>query len=166
MNTPMVYRWKGGAQVGAADPQAVGERLETIRTRNNGRMAPGDVVNDATDQASPLHPLFEWNDVRAAHAYRLEQAGYIIRHIAVEIAKDEGDGEPTVTRAFVSIREDDSKQRYTSVQAAMADPDLREQVMRTAWAELQSWQRKYQELKVFAGVFSAMEKVERKIAKA
>lgn len=51
----------------------------------DGRLAPADVVAEASDPASPLHDYFEWDDSEAARKYRLSQARTLIRSIKVEI---------------------------------------------------------------------------------
>jgi hypothetical protein len=155
MNAPMVYSWKPGAIKPPVAAQIAGERLEEIRRQHNGRMTPADVVNDARSQSSPLHPAFEWNDAAAAESWRREQASYMIRHIAVEIHKDEA-SEPTIVRAFVSVTEDKA-QHYASTVDALSDPELRAQILRRAWGELQAWRKKYDEMTEFAGVFAAMD---------
>lgn len=65
--------------------KAIEERLERIRMRNNGVLTPEAVVADAADKSSPLHSEFEWNDKRAAHQHRLNQARELIRKVTVEI---------------------------------------------------------------------------------
>ena len=82
----MIYQWKKGAHhAPTVNAQAAGEELERIRTFNNGRLENADVVEAARDKASPIHGAFEWNDKRAAAAYRLDQAGDLIRAIDVVI---------------------------------------------------------------------------------
>lgn len=68
-----------------AQRKAIEERLERIRLRNNGVLTPEAVVADAASKSSPLHSEFEWNDKRAAHQYRLDQARELIRKVTVEI---------------------------------------------------------------------------------
>lgn len=155
MNPTMVYSWKPGAITPPVLPQIAGERLEEIRRQHNGRMTPADVVNDARPESSPLHPAFEWNDATAAESWRREQAGYMIRHIAVEVTKDEA-SEPTVIRAFVSVTEGKAT-HYASTAAALSDPDLRAQILRRAWGELQAWRKRHDELVEFSSVFAAMD---------
>lgn len=51
----------------------------------NGRLTPEGVVGSARDPASPLHGEFEWDDVKAGHAHRLDQARALIRSIKIVI---------------------------------------------------------------------------------
>ncbi len=149
-----VYRWKPGAHV-SIDAQAAGEELERIRVHNNGRLDQGAVVREAEKKRSPLHKHFEWDDQKAAHEHRLEQARYLIRSLEIEI-KQRPEREAKPIRAFVNVvREED--QSYTSVSDAMSDPDLRSQVVETAWKELEAWRQRHAELIEFARVFTAID---------
>lgn len=151
--TQTVYKWRAHAGV-PIPAQAAGEELERIRTKNNGRLAQDDVVEEARDKKSPLHPAFEWNDKRAAQQYRLSQAGYVIRMLSVTYV--EGENQTAPLRAFVNVSRDEDRS-YTSIAHAMSDDELREQVLARALKELQDWQARYSELEEFASVFSSIE---------
>lgn len=150
----MVYSWRPEAHI-KIDAQRAGEEMERIRVRQNGRLESKDVVKAAKPKSSPLHPHFEWDDRAAADAYRVTQAGYLIRSIQVEIAKPTGELAPI--RAFVSVVRDEDRS-YTSVEHAMSDDELRQQVVQQAWSELQSWRKRHAELVEFAKVFAVIEK--------
>lgn len=149
----MVYQWKA-ATVAEVDAQVAGEELERIRIYHNGRLEAEDVVEASREPSAALHPVFEWDDQKAAAAHRKSQAMYIIRHIDVVVQREDESAAPI--RAFVSVKRDEDRS-YTSVQHAMADPGLRQQIVRQAWAELEAWQRRYAELVDFAKVFTAIE---------
>lgn len=53
--------------------------------REDGHLDPEGVINDARDDASPLHSYFEWNDAQAAHEHRLSQARRLIRSVKIEV---------------------------------------------------------------------------------
>lgn len=102
---------------------------------------------------NPLHPAFEWNDKAAAHAFRIEQAKYLIRSVEV-VVEERPEAKPI--RAFVSVvREEDRS--YTSVSDALSAPDLRQQVLTTALRELVAWRDRYAELVELATVFAAID---------
>ena len=148
----MVYKWKAGAHV-KIDAQKAGEELERIRTYNNGRLTANDVVEASRPEHAPLHKAFEWDDAVAAEAYRLEQAKYVIR--SVDVVVEQATGNAPV-RAFVSVRRDEDRS-YTSVQHALSDSDLRTQVLRAAWAELEAWRNRHAELIELAKVFAIID---------
>jgi hypothetical protein len=62
------------------------ERLQELAA--GGRLTPDMVVNDAEDPSSPLHKYFEWDESRAAHAYRLDQARRLIARVRVCVTVD------------------------------------------------------------------------------
>lgn len=136
--------------------QVAGERLESIRKGNKGRLTPVMVVEDARPKKSPLHNAFEWDDTKAAESFRLVQAGDLIRAIIV-VTDEAPDAQPV--RAFVNIESGD--RHYTSVQHAMSDKELRGQVVNRALLELTQWETRYKDLKELAVVFSAIKKVRR-----
>ena len=149
----MIYEWKSGARgVSSINAQVIGQQLEHIRKKNGGFMTPQMVVDDARKSRSPLHNAFEWDDAQAASQYRIEQAGYIIRHLSVTVVVG---AKETVTRAFVSIKQDDGA-CYTSIVRAMGDAELRAQVLQQAWAELEAWKGKYKEYDELSHIFAAM----------
>lgn len=60
------------------------ERLKSLE-RNNGRLLPADVVEDARDPNSPTHSHFTWDDGEAAAKYRLDEARSLIRMVTLEV---------------------------------------------------------------------------------
>lgn len=65
--------------------------LETVRhhltslEHANGVLLPGDVLNNARDPESPLHPFFTWDDSEAAEKCRLLEARQLIRRVRLEV---------------------------------------------------------------------------------
>jgi hypothetical protein len=149
----MIYQWKTGAHI-SIDPQAAGEEMERIRVHRNGRLDQEAVVEAARSPDSALHDHFEWDDRKAANSFRLDQAGHLIRCITVEMPKRGGDDVPT--RAFVSVVRDGDRS-YTSTAHALSDAELRQQVLDTAWRELEAWRQRHAELIELAEVFSVID---------
>lgn len=52
---------------------------------DQGAMTPERVVKAAESPDSPLHAWFEWDDTKAASAYRIEQARALIRSVEVTV---------------------------------------------------------------------------------
>jgi hypothetical protein len=150
----MIYQWKPGAHL-TADPQFIGEELERIRVRQNGRLDSEDVVEHARKRRSPLHPLFDWDDASAAEKYRVEQAKYLIR--SIEIVIDGGGDEQVPIRAFVSVKRDEDRS-YTSTVHALSDPELRAQIVAQAFKELEAWRQRHAELTEFAKIFAQIDR--------
>ena len=154
-----VYKFKPGSHL-HGDAQAVGQRLEQIRAQRDG-ITPEAVVADAQDGGSPLHPLFEWDDAKAAQSYRLTQAGHIIRCVTVQIepAEHAAADQPTIVRAFLPVRRPDGAPVYESTARAMSDAEYRRQVLLAAHAELAAVARKHRELTELAEVVAAVDRV-------
>lgn len=145
------------------DANSVGEHLELLRKEAKGELTPEDVVKDARNDNSPLHSFFEWDDGEAAEKFRLQQARGLIRAVVAVYVSDD---KPAVRqKAYVHIP-DPGAQHYREVTHAMSVTRTREQVLMAAWRDFQSMRRKYQDLKEFADVFSAIDDVGEKIRAA
>lgn len=154
----MVYKWKKGAHV-RGDAQIVGEELESLRRALGGRLTPSDVLEAGSSDRSPLHRYFDWDEASAANAYRVSQAGDLMRAVVVEVDRGK-QKEPLIVRAFVSVPHSENKRPvYTSVEDAMTDPVLREQVKRQAESELRSWRVRYQELTELGEIFAVIDRI-------
>jgi hypothetical protein len=97
---------------------------ELHQLERQGRLLPGDVVDRARPDDSPLHQHFEWKDGVAAEQYRLIQAARLIRSVKLEIktttitlavpayVRDPSLGtRPTEYLAFARVQSDEEKQR-------------------------------------------------------
>lgn len=60
--------------------------LTRLAEVNGGILLAAKVVEAATDESSPLHSCFQWNDVKAGHSFRLMQAEKLIRSVRIEWA--------------------------------------------------------------------------------
>lgn len=151
----MVYKWVTGGARFNVDAQAAGEEVERLSRENGGTITAENVVGSAESESSPLHNAFEWDDGLAAKEYRLVQARCLMRSITV-IRQDADEEEEKTIRAFVHT---DTEKAYTSVHRAMSDEELRAEVLKKAWRELQTWRRKYEDLREFSAVISAAQGV-------
>lgn len=78
-------------------PEAIA-RIRQLETPD-GTITPQTVIDDAKDPASPLHEHFEWDDTKAAHAYRIDQARELIRSVRLVITNTE-----SVVRTVAYVR--------------------------------------------------------------
>ena len=152
----MVYKWKFQPR-GNVNAQVAGECIEGIAKRNKGAITPKKVLTEARPKRSPLHPLFEWDDTVAAERYRETQASNILVQLVV-VHKGAKSDELLRVRAFVSVEEKESI-HYTPFERAMSKPQLRQQLLLQALAEVKIWREKYKELEEFSRVFEAIAKV-------
>lgn len=147
------YRWKPGSRVNV-DPEIAGQVLSRIEAGSNGGMVAEAILAEAQARTSPLHPHFEWDNKKAAHAHRLEQANYLIRSIEKIEVTPEGDGPPV--RAFVSVVQEE-RRSFVSTERALCDTELRAQVLAQAWRDFDALRRRHAELTEFANLFSAID---------
>lgn len=136
---------------------AIITELQRIAQLSGGMLIPEKVVAEAESKTSPLHRQFCWDDDKAAHEYRLEQARYLIR-TTVRYIEINGDKRPM--RVFVSLTPDREQKGggYRDVVAVLSDKGMRQQMLEDALAELGIFEVKYAHLKELSGVFVASKK--------
>lgn len=155
-----VYKWSDGSRV-QIDAQPSGERLGKLRAKKGAALTAVDVLDDATSKRSPLHFHFEWDDEEAAHQFRLDQARLLLRSLVKVYITDEG--EQAVRKVWVNIHSDELEDNaYEELEYAMQSPILRKRVLGKALRELESFQRKYDDLVELGDVFTAAEKARKK----
>jgi hypothetical protein len=134
------------------------EILDGIAAKSsNGLLVEEDIVEEARPKDSPLHSEFEWDNREAAEQYRLMQANMLIRRVYVTITT------PNMVesvRAYVSLGNDRvSGGGYRRMVDVMTDVEQQKELLKTALAELQNFQRRYQSLTALFGVFEEIKRV-------
>lgn len=159
------FEWKDGYRPPAgvkATAVSVGEHLEMLRKQHQNELLPEDVVADARNDNSPLHPLFLWDDTAAAEQYRLSQARTLIRSVVAIYTSDD---QPAVRmRAYTRISEGETS-HYRETSHALSQKATREQVLRRAWNELRQWRDRYKDLQAFASLIPVIDEIGKKIAR-
>lgn len=153
----MVYEWKPGSRfkIDANTAGAVCEELEAA-----GNLSAKSLLDVSRPEDAPLHSEFEWNDSIAAEKFRESQAGRIIRYLTVRI-----DGvSPEPVRGFFPVASYETPPKsYTRIEAVLQQPDLRAELLKRAFAEMETFQCKYKTLTELASVFNAMSEVREKL---
>jgi hypothetical protein len=108
---------------------AIRDRLARLTRIGNGRLTPTAVVEDAQSEDSPLHPFFEWDDDKAAHEHRLDQARRLIRSVKINEVIDRRN---VSVVAYVHDPSDQSKQGYVETISLIND---RERALETLLRE-------------------------------
>lgn len=101
--------------------EAIREELERIAGKNGGLLTPDDVVASARQKNSILHGMFEWDEKKAAHAYRVDQARVLIRSVTVVITT-----EKTNVSTVAYVRDPDieaDEQGYVSTVSLIGDTE-------------------------------------------
>lgn len=151
---PVTYGWRPGSRVNL-DAQKVGEAIARLQKARNEPLAPEDVVDAARSPKSVMHAHFEWDDTKAATAYRTEQARELVRSLTVEVAHS--NIEPRFVRAHVNVQDDSGSRGYVDVHTAMSSHELRRQVIARAWTELEAWRQRHAELTELGRIFTMID---------
>jgi len=121
------------------------DHLQAIRDEH-GTLTPALVVDVASDPEHPLHSRFEWDDTVAAHKWRLEQAGQLLR-----VTYRPDPEKPRDMRAFVAARgENAPTSEYIPTEEALSDPLTAALVLRQMKRDWQIFKRRYDHMAEFA----------------
>lgn len=139
-----------------ADAQDVGERLERLRREQRRPLMPDDIVADAKRKSSVLHSFFEWDDAEAARQFRMRQAGTLAG--ALQRSETDARGRTIQYRAYVRVRNPDlpRAERWRTPKLlvpsdmAMADAEMRAEILHRAMHEAERLAGRWQHLKQFA----------------
>lgn len=71
-----------------------------------GEVTPQILVDSSKNKKSVFHHYFEWDNEKAANAFRLHRAHQILRHIEITVVKD---GEPILLKATEVISSKEEK---------------------------------------------------------
>jgi hypothetical protein len=112
--------------------------LERLAQQNGGLLMVDDVVEEARDPQSVLHRHFQWDDDKAAEAYRKQQARQLIQKVTVTIEKA-----PDVhIRAFVSLSTDQYEGGgYRLTANVLSDDNLKAQLLHDMQLALVKWKK-------------------------
>lgn len=148
----LMYEWGNGAYA-HVKPEVAGVVFEELE-KGKGLTAP-NLVDASRPEDAPLHKEFEWDDAIAAEKYRENRAMNLINHLHIRM--EEVEDAPT-TRAYVCLQTDNSR-KYESVPMILKNPQKTTALFDMAMRELESFQRKYNNLTEFARVFEEIDKL-------
>ncbi len=129
------------------DHQKVGQRVVSL-LKGKRQLSRKELLSDARDATSPLHPAFEWDDGKAAEEYRGIQADQLMKAITVVVEKRERDDEkPKSYRvAIVPERLPDETVYVSRISAQVGNQDATsfQRAMQSKMIEdLMQFKRKY-----------------------
>lgn len=153
-------RWKSGFPNAGVPVEKAYKECERIRKENDGNLSPEIVLERAADATNVLHPIFEWDDAKAADAHRKRQASGLLR--SFEITYKEAPETPR--RAYeIHIRKpsgDGERQTlYTTTEEVMANPDSRNRLLSEAIRQLIEFRRRYKGLAELEILLQEIDKV-------
>lgn len=138
--------------------------LEQLAKQHNGYLMVDDVLNAAKDPQCILHKHFQWDDSKAAEAYRKMQARHLIQKCTVTVDKA-----PDVpVRAFVSLAQDQySGGGYRMTVDVLSNEDLKAQLIHEMTITLIKWRKRIELLdKEEAAVIEALEGAIKSVGKS
>lgn len=164
------FSWKPNTRI-PVKPDVAAHELRKLYERDRA-VTPAAIVAAASDEASPLHPVFEWDDSEAARAYREQQASHLTRSLVVTYRKTDGELTPPI-RAFVKLvssaddpaldietEEAVQPKVYLPIRQVMDEAEHRRRYVRQALQELGTWRRRYRDISEFASIFEMIDRLE------
>ena len=141
------YKFRRGRGYSVA-ADVVGDELERIWAENGNELRPADIVEEARPEGAPLHPLFEWDDEKAAEEHRLLQARQLVRSVRVV-----AEGSTNTTPAFVSVvvmREEKPQRHYQNIDVILDRPEEYQSALMELKKKLLQITESFEELKALA----------------
>lgn len=161
-STAKIYTWVPGSRFNRdLDVVAIGQELDRLIAAHGQKLPAETVVDTAANPTSPLHRVFEWDDDEAARQYRIVQAQHLLRSVQVTITTPE---RREVTMRLTVARERSAqpgKHFYSTTEYALADPELRSEVLKQALREMAAFRRKYAELSELVPIFTVVDRLTR-----
>ena len=137
------YSWKKDSWLDGRklDANEVGQEFEKIESKY-GVVTAEKVVAKAEDENNVLHNYFEWDNDKAGHLWRKQQARTLIACVEVTYI-NEDKTEPVTVRAFVNTKKDTGYQRIEKV---VTDIDSYQRLLDKAYDDLRAVRDKYTDL--------------------
>lgn len=126
----------------------------------HGNLTPAIILRAAKPETSPLHGLFCWDDTRAAHEYRLIQAGHFIR--SIKVTYEISENRTIRIRAYHNVQseaDEDEKTTgfYIGIETALSVESYREQLLKNCQRDMDAFKAKYAALSEVSGIIFAMD---------
>jgi len=136
----------------------IADALEELS--EDGKLTPIEVVDAARDITHPLHSYFEWDNSRAAELYRLAQARMLINQVEVILNVD---GQETRFEKYVNVSLGEGARSYITIEKALSKEDYKKQIIATALAEAEYWQKKYLAYSELSPIFKSIKQTRNKL---
>jgi len=135
--------------------EAIRQRFLKIEKKHGGRLTPDDVLTDAADPDSPAHAYFTWDDTKAGHAYRLDEARTLITSVRVVFRT-----ETTTVTSVAYVRDPSagaSEQGYISISRLRSNTDAARDALVSEFSRVADMLRRARELAVVLGATEDVE---------
>lgn len=124
-------------------------RGELLAVREQyGILTPHTVVKAAQAEDHPLHHRFEWDDAKAGHQYRLQQARQLIRIVREKYIDRQG--APADVRTFHAIpRGDENQMAYEPLSDILEDEITTKILLQAMEREWRTLRKRYERFEEF-----------------
>lgn len=144
----------------------VRSELLALAEKRGGQISPAAVLDAARSEDSVLHQFFEWDESKAAEAFRLVQASALIREVKLEVfveSKDPTRVTLSVQRAFHSIPSLRGSPKGSYVPASLIkDPT---ELVNEVLAVMEGLRRKHAALSQLSGVWREVDRARESLSK-
>lgn len=136
--------------------------FEALIARHEGHVGPRTLLDAARDPGSPFHDEFEWDDGDAAELYRLAQASQLLRRWKGTIIKIDIEAKVVKVEAVRRVQSPESGRKrgadsYQPVESILANPQTRDDMLRTVLRELVAYRKRYAQLVALADIWRAID---------
>lgn len=143
------YSWAENFGGFRMDANIVGGVCEQIEDKN-GSVTKERFLDASRPEDSPTHSMFEWDDAKAAEAYRLDTAKHIIGCLRVVYINPKDEEVPV--KAFVNTSPLTEKAQYESVEVVLTEEDKRSTYLKRIKQELDSFIRRNANIEELADI--------------
>lgn len=126
-----------------------------IPLAESGELTAAKLVEVSRPEDAPLHNEFEWDDTKAAQAYREHQGRSIIRCLQITVDPEQSKPIPMLW----TPQYDSAKPEYTPITTILTNADKRTLLYQDALKELRTFKAKYSALEEFGALFDEMAKL-------
>ena len=137
---------------------AIEQYLQALCDANNGILRPEEVVTAAQDPDSPIHGYFEWDDGKAAHSHRINQARALIRSCRVDITVEKREFKAVAYVSDPRLKKDSG---YAATLQIRKDEDAAAKVI---YAEFKRAAAALERARTMAHVLGVQEEIDRSMA--
>ena len=107
--------------------QRYANRVNGLMGKNGGKITPLQIVKDAENHRSPLHEYFEWDNSKAAHEWRLQQARVLLGAVVQVVVVS---GKRKEHRSFFNVHDVVTKEKvYVTLETAIKTKSYRDELI-------------------------------------
>jgi len=156
-----------GFRLSDEDAEIIVEEFERLYAER-GEVTATILLEAASRKGNPLHGYFEWDDGTAAHKFRLQQANYFCRSVAIVEVERRRFGRQTEDvvverRALVSAQDEDGQQAYHPRKRVLERADLRASRIKQLWSAIYGYRDELSDFEEFEKFVEDMDRQNRRM---